>query len=107
MALVFKDTPQIYGDRRRLGDPGETGDHWLAKFPAHAKPISQMPETGGPFNVGIWKVYERDYDGKTKPAVWGFRHRDQIWRRVPERNHYGELRYVTRGTITNAVAFSS
>src|SRR5262245_24550825 len=107
MALVFRDRPQIYGDRHRLSDPGELGDHYLAKFPAHARPIQHMPDSGGPFGNGIYKIYEQDYDGKARPAVWGFRHRDTIWRRVPERDTYGALRYVTRGTIQNAVMFSS
>lgn len=107
MALTFSDRPVIYGDRRRIGDPGEIGDSFVSKFPAHARPIQQMPDTGGPFNNGTWKVYTRDYDGRTKPAVWGFRYRDQVWARLPERNRFGGISYVTRGTITNAVAFSS
>jgi len=106
---TYSNRPQlIYGDARRLSDPGELGDHYLAKFPAHARPVQGMPETGGPYNNGLWRVYERDYDGKTKPAVWGFRHRGQIWRRTPRRNPYnGSVEYITDGTVQHAVMFSS
>jgi|SRR5215472_3497253 len=107
MALVFCDRPQIYGDRRRLSDPGDVSDNFVSKFPAHARPINQMPDTGGPFNNGIYKIYTRDYNGKDKPAGWGFRHQDQIWRRVPERDHWGQTTWVTRGVYQNATMFSS
>jgi len=107
MALVFSDRPQIYGDRRRLSDSGDVSDNFTSKFPAHARSVQHMPETGGPFNNGIWKVYERDYNGRDKPAGWGFRHREQIFRRVAERDHFGQLTYVTRGVFQNAVMFSS
>ena len=105
-SLVFKNTPQIYGDRRRLSDPGPLGDQYLQRFPAHARPISQMPDTPGPHG-GCWKVYPRDYDGKTNPSGWGFRHRDQVFRHVPERDAWGQQRWVTRGTYQDATMFSS
>jgi hypothetical protein len=106
MALVFSDRPQIYGDRRRPTDPGDISDQWAAKFPAHVRPISQMPDTPGPYGNGSWKIYTHDYNPKIGPG-FGFKHRDQIWRRVPERNFHGETRFVTRGTVQNVVGFSS
>ena len=108
MALTFSDRPQIYGDRRRLSDPGEIGDHFTSKFPSHARPINQMPDNvPGPYGGGVWKIYERDYDAKTNPAGWGFRHRDTIWRRVPERDHWGQTTWVTRGVFSHPTMFSS
>src|SRR5262249_43227733 len=89
------------------GDPGEIGDTFTSKFPSYAKPIQYMPDTGGPFNNGIWRVYERDYNGKDKPAGWGCRHRDTIWRRVPERDHWGQTTWVTRGVFSHPTMFSS
>src|SRR5262249_16765561 len=108
MALVFSDRPQIYGDRRRLSDQGGIGDTFTSKFPAHARPVQHMPENvPGPYGGGVWKIYERDYNGRDKPAGWGFKHRDQIFRRVAERDHWGQVTYVTRGTYQNACMFSS
>lgn len=112
MSLKYSDTRQTFagrGDARRLSDHGSVSDNWTAKFPAHARPIQHMPEagSGGVNNQGVWKVYERDYDGKTKPAGFGFRHREQIYRRVPQRDQMGRMTWTTQGTFQNAVAFSS
>jgi hypothetical protein len=101
MVITYARTPQIYGDRRRIGDGGDVSDNFVQRFPPHCRPISQMPETGG-----VFKVYTRDYDPRIGPT-FGFKHREQIYRRVPEKDFYGTTRYVTKGVIPNPVAFST
>jgi hypothetical protein len=104
--LTFSDRPVIR-EGRRIGDSGELADIYTTRFPAHARPLNQMPDSPGPFGQGCWKIYSADFHPETKPAEFGFKHRDTLWRRVQERGHNGLPRWTTRGTFPNAVMFSS
>jgi hypothetical protein len=108
MALTFSNKSQLlYNGGPRLSDNSGAGN-FSQRFPDHARPIQHMPDAPGPYGSGNWKIYERDYDGGTKPAVFGFKHRDQIWRRTPKRDFYtGATEWQTDGVISDAVMFSS
>jgi hypothetical protein len=95
--IVYSDT--IVGRTAERSNPG-----WQQRFPAHARPAHQASAQG---EGVVWKIYPANWNPQG-PPMFGFRHRNQWYQRVPERDpRTQEMKWVTQPGSVDVIMYSS
>jgi hypothetical protein len=105
--VKYSRTPQIVYSDTSVGRTTERSNPvWQQRFPAHARHAHLASDSPGPYGQGVWRIYPADWH-PSHGAKFGFKHRNQWFQRVQERDpRTQELRWVTNGSV-DVVAYSS